>query len=69
MKFGAVFTVIKFDRAAKEVVIFTSTVEELMPDAPSIQDVSATLMYLFPQAAGVRVTLMPILSSHNGTRI
>lgn len=69
MKFGAVFTVFKFDRAAKEVVLFTSTVEELTADAPSIVDVSAALMYLFPQAAGIHVTLMPVTSSHNVGRI
>lgn len=52
------FDVYKFDRHAKEVLITTISVECNPNDCQNILQVSQTLKFLYPQAFGVRVTII-----------
>lgn len=52
------FDVYKFDRHAKEVLITTISVECNPNDCQNILQVSQTLKFLYPQAFGVRVTIV-----------
>lgn len=52
------FDVYKFDRHAKEVLMGTFSVECSPDDCQNILQVSQTLKFLYPQAFGVRVTIV-----------
>lgn len=52
------FDVYKFDRHAKEVLMGSFSVECNPNDCPNILQVSQVLRFLYPQAFGVRVTIV-----------
>lgn len=52
------FEVYKFDRYAQEVLLTTISVECDPNDCQNILQVSQTLKFLYPQAFGVRVTIV-----------
>lgn len=52
------FEVFNFDRAAKERMLFSTSVDVPAGEQVPVQDISRVLRFLFPQAAGVRVNIM-----------
>lgn len=52
------FDVFKFNREAKEVLITSISVQTSREDCKDITQVCDTLRFLYPQAVGVRVTIM-----------
>lgn len=52
------FEVFNFDRAAKERILFSTSVDVPAGEQVQVQDITRVLRFLFPQATGVRVYIM-----------
>ena len=55
---AANFTVFKYERAAKEVLLLSVNTEYVAGTQVDLTEVSRVLKFLYPTAAGVRITLM-----------
>ena len=55
---AANFAVFKFDRAAKETILMSVNTEYVAGTQVDFTEVCRVLKFLYPTAAGVRITLM-----------